>query len=454
MKQVIVISVALCMAVFVISRCSTEKASVQSRKAIAPPFENITVQSDVFKVDPANGAELNYKTGTKIVVPANCFVDESGNAITSEVQVEYKEFHNAADIITAGITMQYDSAGISYNFETAGMFEIHATASNKPVFVAKDKNIKIDFATQSMDESYNFYYLDTIENRWKFVSDLQTSTPANTNETTPNQTITAIKPPVRPQAYNPDDYTFDLDVNYEQHPELKDFSGIMWQYAGTGGTDDPRNNPWVTEQHWNNIVLEADPESYGYYLLTVSNSQRTFNTVVKPVLRGRALKKAEVLYAQKLEEYKEALTEASRRTQELQLLNSFNINKMGVYNCDRLYGINSRAECVAFFDFGKSINLETNTISVFLITSNNRAVIQYYPSTNGCSFAFDYNADNKLIAVLPGNQVAVLSSDDFKSIDYTQFTDAQGKQFTFKLTPVKEKIATPDDFNRIVASLD
>src|ERR1700758_2354654 len=126
-------------------RCSVEKKSFIS---VNPPFKNVDVKFDEFKIESSAGDTLLCETGSSIIVPKDAFVDENGNAYNGELIIKYREFHNSTDILASGITMTYDSAGEKLEFQTAGMFEIKATKfDNSSLYLAADKQVVVNMAS-------------------------------------------------------------------------------------------------------------------------------------------------------------------------------------------------------------------------------------------------------------------------------------------------------------------
>src|ERR1017187_213247 len=95
----------------------------------------------------------------------NSFVDESGKLLNGEIELRYREFHDAFDFFVAGIPMTYDSAGVRYQFASAGMMEMQAYQNGKKVNMATGKSINIELASNYKGTEYNLYKLDRSEER-------------------------------------------------------------------------------------------------------------------------------------------------------------------------------------------------------------------------------------------------------------------------------------------------
>ena len=112
----------------------------EAKPCIAPPIKGLNVHYTTYKVIAEKGATLDYKTGSKIIIPKNAFTDSNGNLLKGEVELRYREFHDAVDFFVSGIPMTYDSAGVKYQFESAGMVEVLAYQNGKQVNMAPKKS--------------------------------------------------------------------------------------------------------------------------------------------------------------------------------------------------------------------------------------------------------------------------------------------------------------------------
>jgi hypothetical protein len=124
------------------------------------PFAGIDVLKNVYVVDAARGTKIDYPSGTKITIPTNAFVDKNGSPVNGIVALDYREFRDVADVIVSGITMHYDSGGVSGQFKSAGMFEMNASVNGQEVFLAPNKKVEMQFAVTDSSSAYNFYELD------------------------------------------------------------------------------------------------------------------------------------------------------------------------------------------------------------------------------------------------------------------------------------------------------
>jgi hypothetical protein len=133
---------------------------------IAPPVAAVDIAKDTYTVDADSISEITYTSGSKLHIPAQAFKDADGKLVSGKVTLKYREFHDQKDIFISGIPMTYDSAGAKYVFESAGMMEITAYQNGKALQANPEKQIKVDMVSNTAEDKYNTYFLDTIAKRW------------------------------------------------------------------------------------------------------------------------------------------------------------------------------------------------------------------------------------------------------------------------------------------------
>lgn len=441
------------------SSSSTDLGSSQKNvlREIEKPFVKVVPVKNVFKIPTSKPDTLRLENGTTMYIPENAFVDNKNQSVKGEVQLDYIEFHNAADIIVSGIPMKWDNAGTIVDFQTAGMMEIRAYQNNEELNLAEGKSITVDMASQVKGEDYGAYYFDEKINNWTCLK----ANPVKENTYKQSQLVNLEKTEVfmgtKPDAYNPDAYTFDLDINYSTFPELKDLNGVMWQYAGTSANEDPRLVTDFKLKKWKNIQIDRIEGGNNEFRLRLTDiKNKLFSTIVKPVLSGKMLAVAQKKFEEKFKAYEEKLAfkkaEKERLQKQADLLRTFQVQNMGIYNYDRQLKLEDRVELFVDFDFGGNMDKDINNVEVFLITGNGNAVV-HYPKSDWHLFAFSPSADNKLVAVLPNDKVAIFSQKDFNALNLSKFKKGERSTFTFKMKYLDAVVKNPEELNKVIASI-
>lgn len=134
---------------------------------VKPPIPELD-KMEIYSVNNSKPTEIITERGNKIIIPANSFVDSKNNPISGKVDILFKDYHNPLENFLSGIPMTYDSAGVNYTFESAGMFKIFAKQNGENVYLASNKTIEVELVTTN-EEVFNQYYYDTIANNWKYL---------------------------------------------------------------------------------------------------------------------------------------------------------------------------------------------------------------------------------------------------------------------------------------------
>lgn len=377
MKNIILGAVAF------LAACSSPETTVdntlvlEKKSTITPPFENIKMPFASYTIDPLLGGKIELENGTKISIPANAFVDKKGNPVEKPVDICYREFHTIADVMASGIPMGYDSAGVHADFATAGMFEIRALDKNKEQLeLASSKNIDVKMASFTNGAGYNIYHFkeknvqnEAVSQAGMFGTLLQIAPIQTTKEVTletaviqgkwiykssPEVAINEEKKaladsllttenviqPTEPLAFNKDAYTFDLNFDVKEFPELEGFENIFWQYVGTDQKSNPATNELMTQvKEWNDIKLKASETKQGVYNMTLTSGSKVFVTQIAPMLKGKNLEKAQAKFAKKMAKFEKKYNKRKSQQRREGLMASFvrsvQVTTMGVWNCDK-----------------------------------------------------------------------------------------------------------------------
>lgn len=319
-------------------------------KFIAPPISKIKVPYSTYKVNAQKGGTIKHNQST-IKIPKNTFVNKKGEDIIGDVEIQYREFHNQADILASGIPMLYDSAGTKNVLESAGMFDIKGFQGNEPVYINPKKNIAIELASRNAENRFNQYVLDTVARNWVYmkkdvISNLpkiqesgintQQVTLKETNKTSELQkqidaippkieaekTITAkkinqlpkvIEPP-KPLKQTEGKPQYELDVDYKEFPELEAYKNAVFEI----GTENKNYTSSMGDVTWNSAKISEGTKKGKNYTLTLKQGSRIEKLIVYPVLVGKDYDNALASFEQKFTNYKNALAKREADEQKLQ----------------------------------------------------------------------------------------------------------------------------------------
>lgn len=429
-------------------------------------------------LDAQKGGIISLKSGTIIRIPGSCVVDENNGAVNGKVEYRFREFIDPIDIALSGIPMQYDSAGTSYYFETAGMTELRAFQGGKELKMAAGKKVEITLKNE-VSGAYNLYQLDE-ENGWKPKGNTQSKKASEPRiEPTQNQIIvsepffpernnevTAIKTeitklenekPKAPQKANITRPRFNLEVDLKDFPELSSFEKMQFEVA-------PEDKVFTQELYkvdWNNVQLKRHSERRYKMILTKVASKgsprQEIELIVIPVIAEEDFGNAQKQYANLLADYEQKLAakkeeekrlikdaEEAERRRELeakvreenlnkqtqnfnQMSRTFSVDGFGIWNCDNPRIKPDRVVTCRFVD-DKDQRLPI--IAAYCIMPKSKGLIFLHNSGENYNVLDKKGQSSILLLVLEGNRIAVKNTEDVQPKKGKQVMLPSAEKFT------------------------
>jgi len=426
MKKIIYLSTAL----LVIAACgqTEKKAAVESEsqqvitESVIKPL-NFDLGATTYKVDAVKGDTIFLDNGGTVVFDTECFVDSKGNPVKGEVDVAWQEFHSLADIMASGIPMKYDSAGVDNDLVSGGMFTIKASQNDEQLEMGKGKGAEVNMVSLQDTPCYNFYDLDEKTGDWTY-------------QTTKSGKVVEDTEPVSEKV---DGTIIEAKLSLKKFPELQKKDLIGWKTT----TDLPeKTKNWLKQTSTRIRILERFPE---FYVLEAKagESVKTFKakpyTVEEAIADSRKNQSEHDKAINEIEEYQKKMAVGK-------VVRSIRIAGFGTYNWDICkIRSNSRA-IVASFEFPKGINKKLVTMS--LVSPEENAIINYNPEGDP-KFSFDPGKKNCLVAILPSNELVVVSNKAFAKARKL----SNGSSFTFKFKRTGIKLETPEDLSHYIDRL-
>lgn len=401
-------------------------------KGITPIF-GIELDKKEFVIESDKGAKLSYND-TEIEIPESAFVDSSGNAISGEVSIFYKEFHTPADFFISGIPMTYDSAGETYHFESAGMFDIRGEQNGIPVFL--DKSIRVKLASQQSGNYFNQYFYNEEEQKWQFIekdkaiiTQLADTVAVDSGEELKEE-IKEIKSEIatlkaeKPKKKSVGSICIKLETDSNEFPEFDGFKEMLFEIDET----DKNFSEELAGIEWDDIKLRK--KEAVFELIFFKKFKKTILRT-RPVFEGDAYNKALAKYWLLTKNKMDSLTnELDKRINTVSQFNNevnfssnlgffvtriFEINNFGIYNSDCPSRM-PKGQLIAIEYLKKSDNLEKDTLKLkqlYLVEENKNTLY-----TLSVKSSISYNPNNKsmLWGVTTDDKLVIYKAKQFAKI--------------------------------------
>ena len=419
-------------------------------KMIDRPIDQIDIDFQVFDYSDRQGANISLSSGTTITVPSDAFQTINGEDVSGKVDIHYREFHNISDIMLSGITMVYEDG----DFESAGMFEIRAFSNGDELALKPNKSIDVDLASYKSG-NFNQYNLDEKTKKWNFI---EKSKPRKNqrklDKLSKNDSIMkAFKPvcKIRPQVFNDGDEVFDLSYHLSERSDMDVFSGAMWRIEG----DEQVKERFRHDQRGYNdfeIMPYDSCNTYRIALWEKRDIERVPDTsyyLATPVWKGKQYDNVLDSYSEKIKQFNHRVAEVAKErkciNREADLIRSFKIKGMGIYNCDRVL------DFLKMVPLALTIKFKDKIKTWWYITQNKSIAVKYYQSDIE-NFKYNPNAVNGIIAILPDNKIGVVSNEEFIAA-YKNYQSGENQKLILELEEQPDPVLKKETFAQNISSL-
>tara|TARA_B100000809_G_scaffold129856_1_gene127776 strand:+ start:4942 stop:6300 length:1359 start_codon:yes stop_codon:yes gene_type:complete len=394
---------------------------------IKPPFLDRDIEQEVFLIDAQKDEEIITESGSKITVYKNTIVDNVGEVVVGNVKIEYRDFHNPLEVYLSGIPMGYDSAGVRYVFETAGMFELKAYQKEQLLGLKKGKKMDVDLISTSNETDFNFYSFDESNGVWLFKNEPMRIATTLKNKMAEKREVKEL---IKPIAQNVKNYAFDIDVNKKQYPELEVYEGTIFEVRNNASF-----NPIYYNVQWDKVEIYR--KNKDHYVLELFKEDTSIVVAVKPVIKSEKYAQAKIKYNEAIKNLKESIGEQSdfdvysksliaynsSMSAQATIMRQMSLNGFGIYNCDKPGIFNPSGvikELIAIKN-GEERKVENKNFSVVDLSKNAVVLVygapKYYKNRNTILWAI-MNNEEMLIA-FPEEIQAMLDDKKLRSGTYS-----------------------------------
>jgi len=460
---------------------STEKIELVNNNkndfVYSPSLRNGLFNYEKHEVEAEEGGTIITEKGSELVFPANSMVDANGKLIKGKVDIEFTDISSPLDFALSGISMKYDSAGVTYSFESSAMCDIKASQNGNEVFVNKKNKPTLNLATTNIDEGHNIYLYNEETKTWT----VKAKSKIKNNPLLKLKKEKPIAKLVKPSRLDKNKQSFGIIIEPGSISELDAYNNLQFEII-----DNENYNPKDSRIEWENVTVEKTKKT-GEYIVIFTKGSRKVSYLTKPVFEGIDYDSAIAKYNNLKNEREEKIAEQKRKYEELiifekkrvekeriewekrqkeweiankkrlkqdsldqkdknivwDLQRSFSIDGFGIWNSDKVILYKSY-EITAHFK-----NKQGELLDIIL---DNRNII-----SKGVNGIFDFKTNN--IKVFQDNDFAILATynGNFMYLSYSQIkkykVKDRKKPYIFNMNKYNGKLETPEDKNKLYSLL-
>lgn len=398
---------------FLVLGCTSKQLSY-TQKVEAPMVSN-GVPFNLFLYKQDTSITITTSHGTAIYIEPNTFLHKDGSPVSNQIMIKIREMHTAQDIFRSGIPMSIDATRNGF-LQSGGMLELRAFDNNEELLIGNGKSIGVELANFSPATGFSLYRLQDNEN-WQ-VTDTFIVKQNERKINALNKIMDFLKKPFvkKPQLASNE---FELIADLKESPHLKSFQNQKWKIVD--GTD-----PQIVEKfmrlNWDDVVVNPVNKKTNKYQLIFTRSitvkgageeNRSLTILASPIITSDTSFKKQLLdYEKTLAIMKD---EKIRLQAEADMVSSFQIRKMGIWNIDKLMKNSDLTEVSVNFDFEKKLDPLVNNVKLFVLYEEDNSVVFYFPK-DWKKVKLSKTKRNSLVAVLPDNKVAVVDAKEVNAV--------------------------------------
>ncbi|HLP54814.1 MAG TPA: hypothetical protein VK151_07290 [Fluviicola sp.] len=404
--------------------------------SVIDPIEGLEIKPREFKVSANQASTIELPNGGRISFPDNAFTDANGNPVSGTVTIEWQEFHSLADIMLSGIPMRYDSAGVSNQFVSGGMFTIDGHQNGNPIEIAKGKEAKVELATYDEQRQYNFYALDEKTGDWSYKK-TALSTPNPNIKTADAATVDAEKSKAKKEGAP---IFLNVVAATDSVPSLAGKDIIGWNVSSSQVPDKLKKT--IAHSRWEARINKQTSTGYE---LQLSNKGTTLKLNAQPVTMDDAMANTATVEKQTAKKWENILA-FQQQEKEAQAIRTASIPGFGTYNWDIIHQRESP------ITFQLALKLPNGKLSdqaqIFHVCPDEKSIVRY-SKYDFSEFSFDPKKGNCIVAVMPDKSIYTVSDKQF---DAARKQGSQ-REFTFDMQSRKDRFTSGKKLGRLVEEL-
>jgi len=454
---------------------SMEKSEVLEDNLTLKTLANQFVSEDsIFNFLAEEGFQYEFTSGAQIKIPKGALIHSNGQIADGLVDLSFREFRDAVDLLSAGVQMNNSNAMI----KTAGAFSVKVEQSGEELFLDPTKNIEIKQACYEKDRDYDLFYLEP-ENHIRD-SLFRVAPQINEVQVQLERKLRKMKPRIKfplDENYFTFNYKGILDVIYNNdftnvsHPMTQKKMakyGLRWSSLNVEEFIDYNGKKELAAlMVWKNISRKQIPDwikdakgtlqkiDKNRYRLSVTDEagKKKFSTQLEAIIPLEELFSLGPGYWK--QDYNTKIDKVEAGMKQLKSMpssfRSFRINRFGVYNWLKKSDEMEHVKIQARFE-GKKYESKLLESSGIYYLSGDRKGIMYYPHSEWDTLYLFDDPEAILFSILPNQEVLVFPNNQLVEIDLDQFEKMDNPSFLFKMKSIGQIPVSVEEFRVILQS--
>ncbi len=428
---------------------------------ILPGIEGINAPDSIYTFLAESGFSHQFASGTRIHIPEDALVNRTGLRVRGEVQLHFKEYRDAIDLLVEGLQF---NPGMKLS-KTAGAFKIEVRQLNQMLFFDPSQDINIRQATYEKDEDYTLYYFDRKEEALDSL--LIVSPEINEAHVQLERQIKRMKPKMK-FPLNEDYFSFNykgildvmynkdfVNVNHKLTQRKMEQYGLRWSNINVEAFinhNDKRE--FAALMLWRNLSRKPLPNwtkgargrmeviNKNRYRLVVTDkdSTKTFSTQLEAVMPLRDLFDLGPGYWKK--DYAIRINKIQSATEKLALMasafRSFSINKFGIFGWQKISDEEESVFINAIFKYPDTLAYDPNEAACYYLSGDNKGII-YYPKSKWPRFEFILDSRARIFSIGPDRQIFYFPVHYLANIEFEHLQKMDSPAFIFEMEPATGK---------------
>lgn len=398
------------------------------------------------------GETLQYKSGSKILVPPAAFVDQQGVPVQGSVQIKYREFNDHVDMFLAGVPKEIHQ---HQNLQSVGMMEIKGFQDGKPVYLAQDKTLDVAlhgtaidgisttdldvFVFNSQKDIWQYRAVDQVEIVKNGLLNVPSIQPSDDSFVEQASLLLASSKPTKPLKVGipVNMVLFNFDINIEEYPSLAKYDENIHFLA-----EEDKDGDLIYDYEWNSMDLQ--PSEVHEYILTLSRTEN--NQIIEhqvkiwPALKATEL--SQKIYAEQMAQYEaqikqwnsDVLAYSAQIKADMpsnfelvknKIINRFSIHRFGIWNCGKAIELDDKQSQLAGFVDKEGVQIDIKQL--FISNRNEQLYYSVNKQAQITSLRLDISEQCKVWALTDDNEFWVLEESRTQANKRTYQLQAVGR---------------------------